>query len=291
MKLVRFGPPGGERPGLWLDAAPGMEGPAVLDVNAMTFDIADYDAHFFAHGGPARLPALLREPRPVLLPARGLRLGPPVARPTQLLCLGKNYAEHAREFGGPVPDRPVIFAKAVSALAGPHDDLALPADAGRVDGEAELAVVIGRRARGVTSETAMAAVAGYTILNDVTDRDLQKSGLQWFMGKSADGFAPLGPWMATPDEIPDPHALRVFSRLNGVALQEGTTADMLFRIPEILVYLTQRVTLEPGDIVATGTPSGIGSARTPPLVLKSGDVLETGVEGLGMQCARVRRAP
>jgi 2,4-didehydro-3-deoxy-L-rhamnonate hydrolase len=291
MKLVRFGPPGEERPGLWLDAAPGMEEPAVLDVNAMAFDIADFDAHFFAHGGLARLPSLAGEERPVLVPACGLRLGPPVARPAQLLCLGKNYAEHAREFGGPVPDRPVIFAKAVSALAGPYDDLVLPPDAGRVDGEAELAVVMGRRARNLTLETAMDAIAGYTLLNDVTDRDLQKSGLQWFLGKSADGFAPLGPWLVTPDEISDPHALRVYSRLNGEPLQEGTTADMLFRIPEILVYLTQRVTLEPGDIIATGTPSGIGSARTPPRVLQPGDVLETGVEGLGAQRARMRPAP
>jgi 2,4-didehydro-3-deoxy-L-rhamnonate hydrolase len=291
MKLVRFGPPGEERPGLWLDAAPGMEEPSVLDVNAMAFDIVDFDAHFFAHGGLARLPALAGEERPVLVPTRGLRLGPPVARPAQLLCLGKNYAEHAREFGGPVPDRPVIFAKAVSALAGPYDELVLPPDAERVDGEAELAVVIGRRASGLTPETAMSAVAGYTILNDVTDRDLQKSGLQWFLGKSADGFAPLGPWLVTPDEISDPQALRVYSRLNGEPLQEGTTADMLFRIPEILVYLTQRVTLEPGDIIATGTPSGIGSARTPPRVLQPGDELETGVEGLGAQCCRVRTAP
>ncbi|MBP7275794.1 MAG: fumarylacetoacetate hydrolase family protein [Kiritimatiellae bacterium] len=288
MKLVRFGPPGRERPGLWVDSAPEISGPALLDVNSMAFDISDFDAHFFAHGGLSRLPALLQDPKRRFLPAAGVRLGPPVARPANVLCLGKNYAEHAREFGGPVPDQPVIFSKASTALCGANDAITLPRGAGRVDGEAELAIVIGRRVRDLNPAEAMSAIAGYSILNDITDRDLQKSGLQWFLAKSADTFCPLGPWLVTPEEVPDPHHLRVFSTLNGEPIQEGSTADMVFRIPEILAYITRFITLEPGDIVSTGTPSGIGSARTPPRLLTPGCVMETGVERLGVQRAEVR---
>ncbi len=289
MKLVRFGPPGRERPGLWLDSAPGMRGPALLDVNAMAFDITDYDAHFFAHGGLSRLPALLSDPQPKYVAAAGVRLGSPVARPANVLCLGKNYAEHAREFGGPVPDRPVVFAKASTSLCGPFDPIVLPPGAGRVDGESELAVVISRRARDLDAATAMEVIAGYTVLNDVTDRDLQKAGLQWFLAKSADTFGPLGPWLVTPDEVPDPHRLRIFSTLNGEPVQDGSTADMVFRIPDILAYISRIITLEPGDIVSTGTPAGIGSIHSPARLLVPGGVLETGVEGLGVQRALVQR--
>lgn len=289
MKLVRYGPPGGERPALWLESAPGLQGPALLDVNAMAFDITDFDSHFFAHGGLSRLPALLADPKPKYVAAAGVRLGPPVARPANILCLGKNYAEHAREFGGPVPDRPVIFAKASTSLCGAYDPIVLPAGAGRVDGESELAVVIGRRARDLDAATAMDAIAGYAVLNDVTDRDLQKSGLQWFLAKSADTFCPLGPWLVTPDEMPDPHRLRVFSKLNGEPVQDGTTAEMVFRIPEILAYVSRIITLEPGDIVSTGTPAGIGSIHSPARLLRPGGVLETGVEGLGVQRAVVQQ--
>lgn len=283
MKLVRFGAPGRERPGVWLDDGDGPGRAAILDVGAMAFDIHDYDAHFFSHQGLARVAALLAEPRRILVPAAGLRLGPPVARPGLIACMGKNYAEHAREFGGPVPDSPVVFAKAPSSLAGPFDPIVLAARSRRVDGEAELALVVGRRARRLGEADAMACVAGYLVLNDVTDRDAQKSGQQWFFGKSFDSFCPLGPFLVTADEVPDPHRLRLFSRVNGAALQDGNTSDMIFRIPAILAHLTSGLTLEPGDVVATGTPSGIGSARTPPVLLKPGDVLETGVEGLGVQ--------
>lgn len=288
MKLVRFGPPGRERPGIWIDPGPGTKAPAILDVNAMAFDIHDYTAHFFAHGGLLRLPALLADPCPKWIPAAGVRLGPPVARPGKIVCLGKNYAEHTREFGGPAPDRPVLFSKAATALIGPDDPILLPPGSTRVDGEVELAIVIGRRARGLTPSDALAAVAGYTILNDVTDRDAQRAGQQWFFGKGFDTFCPLGPWMVTADEIADPHRLRLFSRMDGTLLQEGTTADMVFRIPELLAFITAGMTLEPGDLVSTGTPAGIGSARTPPVLLKPGAVLETGVENLGVQRNPVR---
>lgn len=287
MKLVRYGAPGREQPGVWIDNALGPDRAGILDVNGMAFDIHDYDRHFFAHGGLDRLEALLREPGRRIVPAGGVRLGPPVARPGKILCLGKNYAEHAKEFGGPVPTVPVVFSKAGTSLSGPFDPIVLPARAGRVDGEAELALVIGRTAKHLRPESAMDCIAGYCVLNDVTDRDAQKAGLQWFFGKSFDTFCPLGPFLVTAGDVADPHALRVTASLNGQVLQNGTTADMIFRIPDILVHITSAVTLEPGDVIATGTPSGIGSARTPPLLLKPGDVLETGVEGLGLQRADV----
>jgi 2-keto-4-pentenoate hydratase/2-oxohepta-3-ene-1,7-dioic acid hydratase in catechol pathway len=275
---------------VWLaDAAPDGR-PGILDVRAMAFDLEDYDARFFEQGGLLRLQGLLREPGRIVRPAEGLRLGPPLV-PGQILCLGKNYAEHAAEFGGGVPLIPVVFSKARSSLQGPSDPLVLPMQSNQVDGEAELAVVIGRRARRVAAEEALSYVAGYTVLNDVTDREAQRAGGQWFYGKSMDGFCPLGPWLVTADEVPDPHALRVFSRLNGEILQEDTTAHMVFRIPHLLEYLTAGLTLEPGDVLATGTPAGIGSARKPPRVLREGDLLETGVDGLGTQSARVTREP
>lgn len=285
MKLVRFGSAGHEKPGVWLDDGAGRA--AILDVSAMAFDIHDYDARFFSRDGLARISALLAEPRRILVPAVGVRLGPPVARPGKIVCMGKNYAEHAKEFGGPVPETPVVFSKAVSSLSGPFDPIAIAPRSRRVDGEAELAFVVGRRARHLDAAGALACIAGYLVLNDVTDRDAQKAGQQWFFGKSFDSFCPLGPFLVTADEVPDPHNLRVFSHLNGIPLQDGHTRDMIFRIPDILVHLTSGLTLEPGDVVATGTPSGIGSARTPPLLLKPGDVLETGVEGLGTQRAVV----
>lgn len=287
MKLVRFGPVGEERPGIWIET-PGAP-PQILDVRATAYDLYDYDAHFFAHGGLLRLRGLLAESRKKLVSAEGLRLGPPVARPGKILCLGKNYAEHAKEFGSAVPETPVIFGKAPSAVTGPFDPIRLPSRARVVDGEAELALVIGCRARHLRKENAMDCVAGYLVLNDVTDREAQNAGQQWFFSKSFDTFCPLGPFLVTPDEIPDPHRLRVFSRLDGGPLQEGTTADMIFRIPEILVHITSGITLEPGDIVATGTPSGIGSAQKPPRLLRPGSVLETGVEGLGTQRSVVER--
>jgi len=285
MKLVRFGNPGDERPGIWLESDGAA--PQILDVRATAYDLYDYDAHFFAHGGLLRLKGLLAESRKKLVPADGVRLGPPVARPGKILCLGKNYAEHAKEFGSGVPDTPVIFAKAPSAIAGPFDPIRLPQRTRVADGEAELAFVVGRRAKRLAAENAMDCIAGYLVLNDVTDREAQRAGQQWFFGKGFDTFCPLGPFLVTAEEIPDPHRLRVFSRLDGEQLQDGTTADMIFKIPDILVHITSGITLEPGDIVATGTPSGIGSAHKPPRLLKPGSVLETGVEGLGTQRARV----
>ena len=283
MKLVRFGPRGAERPGVWLDDNPAPGQASILDVRAMTFDIADYDAHFFTHYGIERLRALLLEPQPKLVPAAGVRLGPPVARPGKIVCLGKNYAAHAAEFDSAIPQTPIFFSKATTALNGPTDPVVLPRGSGRVDGEAELALVIGRTARRVAAEVALEYVAGYTILNDVTDRDAQRQGQQWFRGKSADTFCPLGPFLVTSDVIGDPHQLRVTQRVNGQTLQDDTTQQMLFKIPFLIEYFSAAITLEPGDIIATGTPAGIGSARQPPVLLRDGDVVEVAIEKLGAQ--------
>ena len=282
MKLVRFGPPGLERPGVWLEGAfNGM--PGILDVRAMAFDIEDYDPRFFARWGVDRLRNLLLEPGRKIVPGPGMRLGCPVARPAQIICVGKNFADHAAEMGTPPPPAPLLFGKAVSALNGPGDAIMLSPESVRVDAEAELAVVIGRRARRISEAEAPSCIAGYTILNDVSDRDAQFENGQWFRGKSFDSFCPVGPYLVTPDEIPDPGRLRICQRVGSEVLQDGNTSQMIFSIAQVLVHATRNITLEPGDIVATGTPSGIGSARTPPRVLKEGDVVEIEIEGLGLQ--------
>lgn len=278
MKLVRFGDPGCERPGLWLEDG---GAPELLDVRAMAFDITDYDAHFFKSGGLDRLRGLLREKAQKRRPAAGVRLGPPVARPGALICIGKNYADHAAEFDGAVPTAPLLFAKATSCITGPHDPILIPPGFSSVDAEAELAVVIGRRAARVPEAEALNHVAGYTALNDVTERTAQREGQQWFRGKSFDTFCPCGPFLVTPDELGDPGQLRVGSRLNGQLLQDGHTRQMIFSVANLISYISQTLTLEPGDLIATGTPSGVGFARKPPVLLKSGDVIEVDIEKVG----------
>ena len=288
MKLVRYGETGAEQPGLWLDCVPEMEGPAILNVRGMAFDIEDYNEHFFGRQGIQSLGSLVKESRRKLISAQGVRLGPPVARPSKIICLGKNYAEHAREFDSKIPESPILFSKATTSMVGPFDDIRLPAESGVVDGEVELALVIGKRARRVRPEDAYDYIAGYTVLNDVTDRTVQRAAGQWFRGKSDDTFCPVGPFLVTPDEVGDPHALRLVSKLNGRILQNGTTADMIFKIPAILASITATQTLLPGDIIATGTPAGIGSVQQPPQVLKAGDLCETEVEKLGTQRCHVK---
>jgi 2-keto-4-pentenoate hydratase/2-oxohepta-3-ene-1,7-dioic acid hydratase in catechol pathway len=201
--------------------------------------------------------------------------------------VGANYADHAKEFGHAVPEEPILFSKAPSAINGPFDPIVLPEGARIVDGEAELAVVIGKRASGVCADDALDYVAGYTVMNDVTERVVQKKGGQWFRGKGFDTFAPLGPFLVTPDEVPDLGSLVVWQTHNGMELQHGITRDMLFKIPFLIEYISQGMTLLPGDIISTGTPDGIGSARDPQVLLASGDILEVGVEGVGMQKSEV----
>lgn len=280
MKLVRYGAPGAERPGIWLDAT--KKDPArILDVRGMVFDVADYDARFWTTHGVERLQALLKEPNLKTIPAEGVRLGPPVAPPRQIICLGKNYRDHAKEFDAKVPEFPVYFSKSPGSLCGPHDPIRLKPGMERVDGEAELAVVIGKRARDVHEGEALSHVAGYAVLNDVTNRDLQKARLQWFFAKSADSFGPMGPWLVTRDEIKRPHALGIRQRVNGEILQESKTSQMIFRIDMVLADLSRVLTLEPGDVISMGTPGGIGSARKPPVVLHDGDVVECEIDGIG----------
>lgn len=283
MKLVRFGEQNQERPGVWLDNTPAPGQASILDVRAMAFDIEDYNAHFFATHGLERLRTLLREPRLKLVPAANVRLGSPVARPGKVVCLGKNYAAHAAEFDSEVPTTPIFFSKATTALNGPFDPIVLPRGAQYVDGEAELALVIGQTTRHVAEADAFDMIAGYTVLNDVTDRDAQRDGKQWFRGKSADTFCPLGPLLVTRDEVPDPHRLRVTQHVNGQSLQDDSTSQMIFKIPYLIAFLSSTITLEPGDIIATGTPAGIGSARQPPVLLRAGDLVEIAVESLGVQ--------
>ena len=278
MKLVRFGEPGKERPGVWVESA---DGARVLDIRAMAFDMADFHAHFFAQQGIDRLRGLLQEAQPKLLPADGLRLGPPIARPGQIICVGKNYADHAREFDSQVPTSPILFAKSPATMTGPHDPIILPPGCESVDAEAELAVVIGCTARRLSESEALSVVAGYTVLNDVTERQLQRSAGQWFLGKSCDTFCPLGPWLVTPDEVGDPQNLRVSARLNGKPMQDGHTSQMLFGVARLIAYASTFLTLNPGDVLATGTPSGVGFARQPPIFLTAGDITEATVERIG----------
>jgi 2-keto-4-pentenoate hydratase/2-oxohepta-3-ene-1,7-dioic acid hydratase in catechol pathway len=217
------------------------------------------------------------------LPFDEVELLAPIPRPGKVLCLGLNYRDHAAESGAPVPSEPVIFSKASSSVIGPGDAIRLPACSDQVDYEVELAFVIGRPAKNVTAADAMKHVAGYTVLNDVTARDYQRirGGGQWTLAKSFDTFCPIGPWVVTADEVADPHALRLECAVSGEKMQSSSTSQMIFTIPEIIEHLSAALTLEPGDLVGTGTPPGVGFARTPPRFLRAGDVVECTVEDVG----------
>jgi 2-keto-4-pentenoate hydratase/2-oxohepta-3-ene-1,7-dioic acid hydratase in catechol pathway len=275
MKLIRFGEPGREKPGLQLEDG------ARVDASAFG---SDYDEAFFGGNGLARLREwsaanAARAPRV----AAGTRLGPPVARPSKIVCIGLNYRDHAAETGAQIPKEPVIFFKATSSLVGPDDDLVTPRGAEKVDWEVELAVVIGARASYVTREEAARHIAGYALHNDYSERTFQlERGGQWSKGKSADTFAPLGPFLATPDEIPDPQALPMWLTVNGESRQKSSTANMIFDVPTLVSYLSQFMSLLPGDVISTGTPAGVGLGIKPePVYLKVGDVVELGIDGLG----------
>ena len=281
MKLVRFGEKGKERPGVWVGDG------RILDVRALAFHIDDFNEHFFAYHGVEQLKLLLADPGAKYISAEGIRLGPPVARPSKIICVGANYADHAKEFGHDIPEEPIIFSKMTSAINGPFDPILLPEGAQVVDGEVELAVVIGKTASRVRQEDALDYVAGYTVMNDVTERIVQKANGQWMRGKGFDFFAPLGPFLVTPDEVLDLGNLSVWQKHNGEQLQNGNTANMMFSVPFLIEYISQGITLFPGDIISTGTPDGIGSARNPQVLLASGDVIEVGVEGIGAQRSEV----
>ncbi len=281
MKLVRFGEKGKERPGIWMGDG------RILDVRSLAFHIEDYNEHFFANYGLEQLRVLLDDPGAQYVSVEGVRLGTPIARPSKIICVGANYADHAKEFGHDIPQEPILFSKASTAMNGPNDPIVLPDGAEVVDSEAELAVVIGKKASKVRAADALDYVAGYTVLNDVTERVVQKSNGQWFRGKGFDSFCPIGPFLVTAEDIPEIDNLRVWQRYNGDMLQDGNTADMMFKIPFLVTYISQGITLLPGDIISTGTPHGIGSVRDPQVLMQPGGVVELGVDGVGEQRSNV----
>jgi 2,4-didehydro-3-deoxy-L-rhamnonate hydrolase len=281
MKLIRFGDPGREKPGLQLEDG--------TRVDASAFG-SDYDEAFFGGDGLKHLREwasvhAARAPRV----ASGTRLGPPVRRPSKIVCIGLNYRDHAAETGAEIPKEPVIFFKATSSLVGPDDDMVTPRGATKVDWEVELAVVIGARASYVSKADAPRHVAGYALHNDYSERTFQlERGGQWSKGKGCDTFAPLGPFLATPDEIPNPQALGMWLTVNGETRQKSSTANMIFDVPTLVSYLSQFMTLLPGDVISTGTPAGVGLGMKPePRYLETGDVVELGIEGLGRSRQRV----
>jgi len=275
MKLVRFGAAGQERPGI-LDA-----GGQVRDLSAV---VGDIDARLVADLSP--LAGV--DPEALPLATGDLRLGPCLAGVGKIVCIGRNYAEHAKESGAEVAPEPMIFMKATSAINGPYDDVVMPRGGDNTDWEVELAIIIGKKAKYVAEANARDHIAGYCIMNDVSERDFQRNRQgQFTKGKSCDTFAPLGPWLVTKDEVPDPQNLKLWTHVNGAVRQNGTTADMIFKVDFLIAYLSQFMTLHPGDIIATGTPSGVAMGMKPPAWLKAGDIMELGVDGLGTQKNRI----
>jgi len=273
MKLFRFGPSGQELPGL-------------IDPDGRARDLSD---HVDDIAGVTLSPEglnLLRALDWTRLPLvpEGSRLGPPVGRIGKVMAIGLNYAEHARETGAQLPAEPMLFMKATSAIGGPNDTVRLPRGSVSTDWEVELGVVIGRTAKYVTEAEALDYVAGYCVVNDVSERDFQKKRAgQFTKGKSCDTFCPLGPWLVTRDEVPDPQALSLWLDVDGQRMQQGTTATMIFGVAVLISYLSQFMTLHPGDIISTGTPPGVGAGRTPPVFLRDGNVVRLGIDGLGEQ--------
>lgn len=273
MKLIRFGPAGKETPGIIINNKQ-------YDTSGFT---QDYDERFFDSGGVERLKQYVHENEGKLPTAPdNARLGCPVARPSKIICTGLNYAEHALEMTQPLPPEPVIFLKATTALAGPYDHIVIPKNSVKTDWEVELAVVIAKRASYVKEKDAMSHVAGFMLHNDVSEREfqLERNGT-WDKGKGCDTFAPMGPFMATPDEIKDLNNLRLWLKLNGTLMQDANTSSMIFKVPFIISYISQFMTLLPGDIISTGSPSGVGKGQNPPFYLKPGDVVELSIDGLG----------
>lgn len=274
MKLIRFGKPGYEKPGVQLEDG------KRIDVSLFG---SDYNEQFFESNGLGKLKKWLESNQndcPVV--DENERLGPPVCRPSKLVCVGLNYAKHAAESGMEVPKEPVLFFKATTAIVGPNDDLIIPRNSVKTDWEVELAVVIGEKASYVSKEKAMDYVAGYMLHNDYSEREFQLERYgQWVKGKSCDTFAPLGPFLATKEEIPNPHDLDLWLTVNGELKQNSNTSDFVFDIPTLVSYISEFMTLLPGDIISTGTPFGVGMGLNPQRYLIPGDVVELGITGLG----------
>ncbi|MEJ7694568.1 fumarylacetoacetate hydrolase family protein [Daejeonella sp.] len=273
MKLIRWGNPGKEKTGVIIN-----------DVKYDTSSFGeDYNEQFFENDGLKRLAQYVKANEGKLpVVAEGERLAAPFARPSKILCIGLNYAKHAAEMGVPIPAEPILFMKSTTALIGPNDVITIPKDSVKTDWEVELAFVIGKKASYVSEDEAMDYVAGYCLHNDVSEREFQlERGGTWDKGKGCDTFAPMGPFMATTDEIKDPHNLRLWLKLNGKILQDSNTDDLIFNIPFLVSYVSRFMTLLPGDVVSTGTPAGVGLGLKPPLFLKDGDIVELGIDGLG----------
>jgi 2-keto-4-pentenoate hydratase/2-oxohepta-3-ene-1,7-dioic acid hydratase in catechol pathway len=286
VQLARIGEPGRERPSVRVDDA------AYVDVS----DVAgDFDEAFFGAGGAALLRDAVdaRVAAGQVEPLDGRRLGAPIGRPHQILCIGLNYSDHAAETGAQVPDEPILFTKSPNTLVGPHDDVRVPRGSTKLDWEVELGVVVGRQCRYLADEAeAAASIAGYVVVNDVSERAFQiERGGQWSKGKSAETFNPCGPYLVTPDEVGRVDELGMWLDVNGVRRQDGSTATMLFKPAFLVHYLSQFMVLEPGDLINTGTPPGVGMGLKPPTYLQAGDVVELGIQGLGSQRQRIVPAP
>ena len=278
MKLLRYGPAGAEKPGLLDDHG---------DIRCLAAVVRDIDGFALS---PAAL-AMLRAIDPASLPKVGgaPRLGPCVARPVNYVCIGLNYADHAAEAGMPVPKEPIIFLKSLGAFSGPNDDVRMPRGSTKLDWEVELGIVIGSTARYVPESHAMDHVAGYCVCNDVSEREYQlERGGTWDKGKGCDSFGPTGPWMVTADAVADPQKLHLWTEVDGVRMQDGSTATMIFGVRKLVSYVSHFITLHPGDVIATGTPPGVGQGKKPqPIFLRPGNVMRLSVEGLGVQTQRV----
>jgi 2,4-diketo-3-deoxy-L-fuconate hydrolase len=281
MKLIRFGEPVKEKPGILLNDG------SILDISGFTKDI---NQDFFASDGINRLSSwLMDNEKDCPRIDQKVRLGPPVANPSKIICVGLNYAQHAKESGMDIPKEPVLFFKAPSAVTGPNDDIIIPRNSKKTDWEVELAIVIGGKASYVEEADAMNYIAGYLLHNDISEREFQLERYgQWVKGKSADTFAPIGPFIATKDEIPDPGNLNLWLKVNGQLMQSSSTSDLIYGVPFLVSYISQFMSLLPGDIISTGTPFGVGMGLKPPCYLKPGDVIELGVDGLGSARQQVR---
>ncbi|MBU4013062.1 MAG: fumarylacetoacetate hydrolase family protein [Proteobacteria bacterium] len=276
MRLIRFGQKGKEKPGL-------LEDDRIIDLADIFPDIPDINEDFFRNGWLEKAAQITSAQRKKAIAGNNadIRLGCPIHFPSKIICLGKNYAEHAKEGNFENPEKPLIFCKTLNSLNGPFDPIIMPRSSKQIDWEVELALIIGKQGKRINRKDAYDYIAGYTVMNDVSGRDVQFSDTQWFRGKSFDTFAPLGPAIVTPDEIGDVHNLRLAAIVNGVLMQDGNTKNMVFDIPCIIENISEDITLLPGDIISTGTPSGVGIFRDPPVVLKTGDVVECRIEKIG----------
>ena len=279
MKLIRFGAEGQERPG--------------IEQNGIRYDVSqyvdDYDEFFFETGGIEQLKETISAEQSNLpVVPENERWASPVARPSKIICVGLNYKDHARETNAEIPKEPILFLKSTTALCGPFDPVIIPRDSQKTDWEVELAVVIGKKASYVEEADAFNYIAGYTLLNDLSEREFQlERGGTWDKGKGCDTFAPLGPYLVTPDEVADVHQLGIWLKLNGQMMQNGNTANLIFSIPHLIAYISRFMTLLPGDVISTGTPAGVGLGQNPQVYLKPGDVCELGIDGLGVSSQHV----